>query len=76
MNTVRRRTIGRMKSMAEHTKLQLETVLQEEQDCFDNMPEALQASDSGLKSEEAITALEEAISSLELCIEELKEITS
>ena len=43
----------------------VEQVLDEEQEAYDNMPENLQYSDRGCISEECIDALEEAVSSLE-----------
>ena len=46
-------------------KNELETLRDEEQESFDNMPEGLQQGDRGQAMEEAIGELEEAISALE-----------
>lgn len=43
----------------------LESIRDEEQDSFDNMPEGLQQSDRGQASEEAISTLDSAIDDLE-----------
>lgn len=44
---------------------ELETIRDEEQDAFDNMPEGLQQGDKGQAMEEAIGIIEEAITNLE-----------
>ena len=44
----------------------------EEQECFDNMPEGLQASENGQRIEEIAQALESANSSLESAIDDVE----
>lgn len=49
----------------------LKDLAAEEQDCFDNMPEGLQASDNGQRIEEIAQAFESANDSLESAIDDL-----
>jgi hypothetical protein len=53
----------------------LETVKDEEQESYDNMPEGLQASEKGEKSENAINNLEYACDNISDAIERLEEAT-
>ena len=48
----------------------LKDLATEEQDCFDNMPEGLQASDNGQRIEECATMLESAIATLQSALED------
>lgn len=58
-------------------KVSIENILDEEQDNFDNMPENLQYSINGQRSEDAINCLEDAIEEIDdyyyLTLEERKE---
>jgi prefoldin subunit 5 len=49
----------------------LKDLATEEQDCFDNLPEGLQASDNGQRIEEIAQAFESANDSLESAIDDL-----
>lgn len=53
---------------------ELSSILNEEQDAFDNMPEGLQGSLRGMYSEDAIDNMEEASDKLDEVIELLSEI--
>jgi ElaB/YqjD/DUF883 family membrane-anchored ribosome-binding protein len=57
MNGTRRKQIEEIKAKIEALRDDVDSVMQEEQDAFDNMPECLQASDRGEKAQEAIDAL-------------------
>ena len=57
----------------EEIKNELEDILYEEEDYFDNMPENLQGSIRGEAAEEAIDYLTEAIDSLEVAIGETED---
>jgi hypothetical protein len=46
---------------------ELETLRDEEQDAFDNLPESLQAGDKGQAMSDAIDAMDAAVSSLNGC---------
>ena len=60
--------------MLENIKGNLESILSDEENYFDNMPENLQGSIRGEESEEAINSLNEAIEVIENCIDLLNEI--
>ena len=66
MNKQRRKQISELMQKVSDLKEELDEVLQEEQDYYDNMPENLQYSARGENSEEAICNLEEACSSLKM----------
>lgn len=53
---------------------ELASILNEEQDAFDNMPEGLQSSYRGMCSEDAIDSMEEANEKLDEVIELLSDI--
>jgi hypothetical protein len=52
-------------SMIEDLKSQLETIRDEEQEKYDNMPESIQSGDRGEAASAAIDALENAIGKLD-----------
>ena len=74
MNAKRRKEIIKISQEIELCVDKLRDVLDEEQDCYSNMPENLQGSDRGIESEEAQNCLEEAIESLEEAIITLEDI--
>lgn len=75
MNKARIKQLINWKKKAEELKEELESILYDEQDYFDNMPENLQGSMKGIDSEEAINQLEDAISTLEEAIDSVDNIT-
>lgn len=75
MNKLRRTKLKTWKIKAETLKDELDTILSEEQEAFDNMPEGLQCSARGEASEEAIGLMEDAASSIEEAIDAIGEIT-
>lgn len=74
MNKQRRQKIRDVRKEIENCKDNLQKILDEEQDYFDNMPENLQGSVRGSDSEDAIDAMESCIEDLENIIKELTEI--
>lgn len=81
MNDTRRRRINELKtqidfvnSTLKEVSKKLSSILSEEQDAFDNMPEGLQGSLRGMYSEDAIDNMEEASDKLDEVIELLSEI--
>ena len=54
----------------------VESIKEEEEEYFDNMPESLQGGEKGSAAEEAVDALEEACSALVQMIDSLDEVTS
>lgn len=81
MNDTRRRRINELKTQVDFANTTLKEVskklsslLSEEQDAFDNMPEGLQSSYRGMCSEDAIDNMEEASEKLDEVIELLNDI--
>ena len=71
MNNKRRKEISSISSILEDVKSRLSTVIDEEQEAFDNMPESIQGSDRGCESEEALDSMNDALDSIESAIEYL-----
>ena len=76
MNEQRRERIRRLKTQIDLIKTdlnkassELSSILNEEQDAFDNIPEGLQSSYRGMCSEDAIDNMEEASEKLDEVIE-------
>jgi hypothetical protein len=65
MNKARREAIDVAIAKIEEGKSELETLMEEEQDYLDNMPENLQSSEKGESAQAAIDALEGAVASLD-----------
>lgn len=81
MNKQRREKINKLKIRFQSTQAELKqlsselsSILNEEQDTFDNMPEGLQSSYRGMCSEDAIDSMEEASEKLDEVIELLNDI--
>lgn len=81
MNKQRREKINKLKIRFQSTQAELKqlsselsSILNEEQDTFDNMPEGLQSSYRGMCSEDAIDNMEGANEKLDEVIELLDDI--
>lgn len=81
MNKQRREKIGKLKASIQSAQIELKqlsselsSILNEEQDAFDNMPEGLQGSYRGMCSEDAIDNMEEASEKLDEAVELLNDI--
>lgn len=81
MNKQRREKIRQLKTQIDLFKTdlkkassELSSILNEEQDAFDNMPEGLQSSYRGMCSEDVIDSMEEASEKLDEVIELLNDI--
>ncbi len=75
MNAKGRKNIKDLIAQLEDIKDHLETMQEEEQDKFDNLPEGLQESERGEAMQEVADSLEEAVSSLEDVISTLNDIS-
>lgn len=60
MNNERRNRIRKIINQLEDLNNEIQEILSEEQDAFDNMPEGLQSSERGDMAQEAISNLENA----------------
>ena len=81
MNKQRREKIRQLKAKFQDIQIELKqatselsSILNEEQDAFDNMPEGLQSSYRGMCYEDAIDSMEEASEKLDEVIELLGDI--
>ena len=81
MNNTRRKRINELKtqidfvnSTLKEVNKKLSSILNEEQDACDNMPEGLQSSYRGMCSEDSIDSMEEASEKLDEVIELLGDI--
>ncbi|MFR1831836.1 MAG: hypothetical protein ACLSX5_01625 [Lachnospiraceae bacterium] len=81
MNKNRRKQISEIVNELENIKLKLSSVLYDEEDAYDNMPDNLKGSIRGEESEEAIDEmneadglLDDALDSLNEALEHLEEI--
>ena len=81
MNKQRREKIRQLKARFQDIQTEikqasseLSSILNEEQDAFDNMPEGLQSSYRGMCSEDAIDSMEESSEKLDEVIESLNDI--
>lgn len=81
MNDTRRRRINEVKTQIDfannylkEASKKLSSILNEEQDAFDNMPEGLQSTYRGMCSEDAIDNMEEASDKLDEVIKLLNDI--
>jgi hypothetical protein len=69
MNKLRRKDLEKARALIDEARSIIETAAEEERDYYDNMPEAIQASERGEVADEAVTALEEAMESLDTALE-------
>jgi len=72
MNKDRREAIAKAVETLEEINSDLETIADEEQEYFDNMPENLQGSERGQQAEQAADQLTEAKGSVEDAIHSLQ----
>ena len=75
MNKARREKIQRIINNLAEIKERISSVREEEEMAFDNMPEGLQDSLRGMKSQDAINSLENAEESVDEALEGLEEAT-
>ena len=73
MNNIRRKAIQEIMDKLEDLKCDIESLRDEEQEAFDNLPEGIQASERGEAMESAAYNLDEAYESIESVIESLEE---
>ena len=73
MNNKRRKQINNIIKSLEQSKDDISSVMEEEQDALDNMPESLLESERAEQSQTAIDLLDEAINNLDEAINNLEE---
>lgn len=65
MNNTRRKAIGRILDQLEDLMSDLDLIMDDEQQAYDNLPESIQESERGEHMESVIEAIEDAISSID-----------
>ena len=68
MNNKRRQELKKAVTLLNEANNIVDRVLDEERDCFDNLPENFQESDRGIKMEESADCLESAINNIDEAI--------
>lgn len=76
MNATRRRELSKIYDAIEELRSQIETLREDEQDAFDNMPEPFQYTERGSKMESYIDQMDNACDSLQEAMEYIEEITN
>jgi hypothetical protein len=76
MNKTRRAALEKLSLSLSDIKNEVETILGEEQEYKDNMPESLQSGEKGDAADSAIQSLEEAVSSLDDAISSLDDASA
>lgn len=74
MNKARRKQLEEIVNALDEQKSVIESVCEEEQEAFDNLPESIQYSERGDTMQGYINEMEDAISNLEDVISNLQEI--
>lgn len=74
MNKARRNEISAIIERLEACKSDLETLQEEEQECFDNLPESLQDAEKGETMQENADDLENVCDEIDNIIESLQEV--
>ena len=74
MNKARRKAIEEIIDQLGTLKEQIESVSEEEQEAFDNLPESIQYSERGDAMDEYITDLDDAASSIDDVMSTLQDI--
>jgi hypothetical protein len=72
MNKLRRKDLERARALIDEARSIIETAAEEERDYYDNMPEAIQASERGDMAEEAASALESAVEQLDEALDSIE----
>lgn len=65
MNKVRRKELSRVVDLLDQARDLLETIRDEEQEAFDNLPESIQCSERGETMEDYISTMEEMLGYLD-----------
>lgn len=74
MNDKRRSNLRRVLSLLHSAYDLTEIARDDEQNCFDNLPEQFQESDRGVSMEETISGLDEALDAIESAVRSIEEV--
>lgn len=76
MNKIRRKQLDKIAAELEAIRERIEAIRDEEQDYFDNMPEAFQDGEKGERTQEAISLLEDVFENVDGAIDYLNDLTN
>lgn len=76
MNKSRRKKLAEASEMISQASSIIESVMDEEHEAYDNLPESIMDGERGEKMEQAIEFLESAISDLESAVENIDSASS
>ena len=74
MNKMRRKEVENVIEILNDAVCQLESIVSDEQDAFDNLPEGLQCSERGEGMEENVNDMEDAVSTICDVISSLEDV--
>lgn len=74
MNKDRRKRIEAQRDKLDEIRAELETIRDEEQDYYDNMPESIQSGTKGQAAEASVEVLDDAISSIQEAMDHLDNV--
>ena len=73
MNAARRKSLAEVTDLLQQAKDLLETVMDEERDAFDNIPESLREGDRGQEMEAGLDSMEDALSEIESAMDQISD---
>ena len=73
MNAARRKRLAKVTDLLQEAKDLLQTVMDEERDALDNMPDSLRESDRGQEIEAGLDAMEEAFNEVESAMAQIED---
>lgn len=74
MNKQRKNNIKEARKELNNLKIKIESILSDEENYYDNMPENLKYSERGYESEDSIDCLNEVIEGMEVILDRLDDI--
>ena len=76
MNATRRKSLVEVTDLLQRAKDLLETVVDDERDALDNMPDSLRDSDRGQDMEAGLDSMDGAVSEIESAIDQIMEVSA
>ena len=73
MNSERRKRLAKICEQLEEIQVEIQAIADEEQECYDNLPEPLQYAERGERMSEIVDTLNDAANDMESITENLRE---
>jgi hypothetical protein len=73
MNSERRKRLAKICEQLEEIQVEIQAIADEEQECYDNLPESLQYTERGERMSEIVDTLNDAANDMESITEKLWE---